>query len=272
MLTGSHEGDATRPGRLAGKMGLITASGSGMGRAGAIRFALEGASVAVVDLRADAASSVAEEITAAGGKAIAISGDLQDPAFAEDIVTRVIDSLGALDFLWNHVGIPGPASVEGLDPNDYHRALDINLTSSLITTTSALPHLRERGGGSILFTSSTSAILGSPLSPVYSATKFAQIGLMKSLAKRYGPDGIRFNAIAPGSIDTPMLREFFARSDDASRTAADVEQRISARASAYPLNRIGTPEDVANAALFLLSDEAAFITGAVLVVDGGLTA
>lgn len=258
--------------RMSGKVGLVTAAGSGMGRAGAIRFAREGATVAVVDVDAQAAEKVCAEIESAGGTAMALTGDLRDDGFAKDIVASTVGRFGRLDFLWNHVGVPGPALLEGLDMAEWDRAIDLNLRSGIVTTIAAIPELRAAGGGSILFTASVSAIVGSPLSPTYSMVKFGVVGLVRSLAKRLGPDLIRTNAVAPGSVDTPMLREFFARPDDPHRSKEDPEDNIRKRADAYPMRRIAVPEDVANAALFLLSDEASFINGAVLPVDGGLTA
>jgi NAD(P)-dependent dehydrogenase (short-subunit alcohol dehydrogenase family) len=132
--------------------------------------------------------------------------------------------------------------------------------------------MRARGGGSLLFTASTSGLQGSVFSPVYSAMKFGVVGFVRSLAKRLAADGIRANAVCPGSVDTPMLRVFVARPDQASTRGNDVEELVKRRGAANPLNRSAQPEEIANAALFLLSDEASFITGAALPVDGGTTA
>ena len=133
--------------RLANKIGLVTAAGSGMGRAGAIRFAKEGACVGVVDLDQAAVNDVVAEIEAAGGKAIGIACDLRDDANARRIVKEIADAFGGLDFVWNHVGHPGPAAVEGIDMADYDLAMDLNVRSVLVTTEAALPELRVRGGG-----------------------------------------------------------------------------------------------------------------------------
>ncbi len=187
--------------RLQNKIGIVTAAASGMGRAGALRFAQEGAAVAVVDLNPEGIEAVARQIEAAGGKAIAISGDLTDDAFARDIVRRTVRQFGGLDFVWNHVGTPGPASIEGLDWKDYDFAMTLNVRSVLVTTEAALPELRARGGGSILFTASTSGLVGSQFSPVYNIAKFGIVGLVKGLAKRYGHENIRVNAVCPGPID-----------------------------------------------------------------------
>ncbi len=258
--------------RMQGKIGMVTAAGSGMGRAGALRFAREGAAVGVVDLDPEAASATVKSITDAGGRAIAISGDLRDEKFARDIVRQTANAFGGLDFVWNHVGHPGPASFEGLDFRDYDLAMDLNVRSVAVTTEAAIPELRARGGGAVLFTASTSGLVGSPFSPVYSAAKFAVVGMTRSLAKRYGRQKIRFNAICPGSIDTPMLRVFVARPDQQQTQGADKEQLVVQRGAQNAMGRIAQPEEIANAALFLLSDEASFVTGSILAVDGGSTA
>jgi NAD(P)-dependent dehydrogenase (short-subunit alcohol dehydrogenase family) len=257
--------------RLAGKIGIVTAAASGMGRAGALRFAREGASVAVVDLDAAGAEAAAGEITSAGGTALAIAGDLRDDAFARDIVRQTANALGGLDFVWNHVGHPGPAAIEGIDMVDFDIAIGLNLRTVLVTTEAAIPEMRARGGGALLYTASTSGLVGSGFSPVYSMAKFGVVGFVRALAKRLAPDKIRVNAVCPGPIDTPMLRVFVSRPDQQSPTQ-DKEALIVQRSQQVPMRRTGKPEEIANAALFLLSDEASFVTGAALPVDGGATA
>lgn len=258
--------------RLADKIGIVTAAGSGMGRAGALRFAREGAAVAVVDRDEEACHAVVAAIEAAGGRAMAVCGDLGDEAFSREIVSACVRSFGGLDFLWNHVGYPGPAAIEDLGLAEFDRTVSLNLRTVLATTSAAIPHLRQRGKGSVLFTSSTSGLVGSPFSPVYSTVKFGVIGLCRSLAKRYGKENLRFNVVCPGSIDTPMLRVFVARPDQPSTRGQDPEVLAQQRSGANPLGRVGQPEEIANAALFLLSDEASFVNGACLAVDGGATA
>jgi NAD(P)-dependent dehydrogenase (short-subunit alcohol dehydrogenase family) len=257
--------------RLAGKIGIVTAAASGMGRAGALRFAKEGASVAVVDLDAAGVEAVVGQITQAGGKAIGISGDLTDDAFARDIVRQTANAFGGLDFVWNHVGHPGPAAIEGIDMADFDIAISLNLRTVLVTTEAAIPEMRARGGGALLYTASTSGLVGSGFSPVYSMAKFGIVGFVRSLAKRLAPDKIRVNAVCPGPIDTPMLRVFVSRPDQQSPTQ-DKEALIVQRSQQVPMKRTGKPEEIANAALFLLSDEASFVSGAALPVDGGATA
>jgi NAD(P)-dependent dehydrogenase (short-subunit alcohol dehydrogenase family) len=259
--------------RLAGKTGIVTAAASGMGRAGAVRFAREGAQVAVVDVDAAGVKRVVSEITEAGGTAHGIVADLTKDDDSRRIVWDTISRFKTLDFVWNHVGHPGPASVEGIDMNAFDLAIELNLRTVLITTEAAIPEIRRRGGGSLLFTASTSGLVGSGFSPVYSMCKFGVVGFVKSLALRLAADQIRVNAVCPGPIDTPMLRVFVARPDQKSTVGVDPEELVRKRAhGSVPLGRTGRPEEIANAALFLLSDEASFITGAALPVDGGVTA
>src|ERR1700758_2782525 len=158
--------------RLENKIGIVSAAASGMGRAGALRFAREGAAVGVVDIDQAGVEAVADEITAAGGRALGLVGDLRDDEFARAIVRRTASAFGGLDFVWNHVGHPGPASVEGIDMADFEIAIDLNLRTVLVTTEAAIPAIKARGGGALLYTASTSGLQGSTFSPVYSAVKF----------------------------------------------------------------------------------------------------
>ncbi len=243
-----------------------------MGRAGAFRFAREGAAIGVVDIDADGVASVVNAIEAEGGRALGIVADLRNDDDARRIVREAANAFGGLDFVWNHVGHPGPASVEGIDLRDFELAVDLNLRTVLVTTEIAIPELRARGGGALLYTASTSGLVGSPFSPVYSAMKHAVVGFVKALGKRLGPENIRVNAICPGPIDTPMLREFVARPDQQSTIGMDKEELVVKRGGQNPLGRVGQPEEIANAALFLVSDEASFVTATTLAVDGGATA
>lgn len=254
--------------RLENKIALISAAASGMGRAGARMFAKEGAKVVVVDIDGAGAEAVAQEINDGGGAATAVAADLTKDDEAKRIVHVAEDAYGGLDIVWNHVGHPGPGRVEGVDMADYEIAMDLNVRTVLVTTAEAAPLLRARGGGAILFTASIAGLAGSPFSPIYSAAKFAVVGLMQSLACRYGPENIRVNAVCPAPIDTPMLQVFMLRPD----TQGDREANLERLRQNIPLGREGRPEEVAAAALFLCSDEASYITGVALPVDGGYIA
>jgi NAD(P)-dependent dehydrogenase (short-subunit alcohol dehydrogenase family) len=258
--------------RLENKVGIVTAAASGMGRAGAVRFAREGAAVGVVDIDQAGVDAVVGEITAGGGRALGLVGDLRQDDFARSIVRRTANTFGGLDFVWNHVGHPGPASIEGIEMADFEIAIDLNLRTVLVTTETAIPEIRARGGGALLYTASTSGIQGSAFSPVYSMAKFGVVGFVRSLAKRLAADKIRVNAICPGPIDTPMLRIFVARPDQQRTAGHDKEELVQLRGRQNPMGRTGKPEEIANAALFLLSDEASFVSGAALPVDGAATA
>ncbi len=255
--------------RLKNRVGIITAAASGMGKAGAIRFAAEGAAVAVVDRDVNGARQVVQEIRSAGGKAFAVEADLSSVDDSKRIVTDAVTEFGKLDFVWNHLGHPGPGRVEGMSQADFDVAVDLNMRSVFATTEAAIPEIRNAGGGSILFTSSTAGLVGSRFSPVYAAMKHGVVGYMKALALRLAPEGIRVNAVCPGPIETPMFGVFGSRPDQPQRSLEDVREgaiRI------VPLGRIGKPEEVANAALFLISNEASFVTGVAMPVDGGFSA
>src|ERR1700722_7088335 len=258
--------------RLQDKIGIVTAAASGMGRAGALRFAREGASVAVVDIDAAGVDAGVGQIASAGGKAIGIAGDLPDDAFAREIVRRTANTFGGLDFVWNHVGHPGPAAIEGLDWKDFELAMDLNVRTVLVTTEAAIPELRARGGGALLYTASTSGLTGSQFSPVYNIAKFGVVGLVHGLAKRYAREKIRVNAVCPGPTDTPILRVFVARPDSQLPPGETPEPLVMKRGGQVPMGRPARPEEIASAALFLISDEASYITGVALPVDGGATA
>ncbi|WP_336812982.1 SDR family NAD(P)-dependent oxidoreductase [Bosea sp. MMO-172] len=253
--------------RLGGKLAIITAAASGMGRAGCKLFAENGATVAAIDIDRERLEQVVAEIKAAGGRAIALQADLSSPEACKDVMKAAIAELGGLDVLWAHAGIPGPAAVEDVDLAEYRRAIDLNITSALICAGEAAPAMRARNGGAIVFTASVSGLVGSPASPVYSAAKFGVVGLAKSLAQRFAPDGIRVNAVCPGLTETPMKAVFLGRSDD-DEGRESLERRVMA---SIPLGRVARPEEIAHGALWLASDDASYVTGVALPVDGGYT-
>ncbi|MBG9386422.1 SDR family NAD(P)-dependent oxidoreductase [Caenimonas aquaedulcis] len=258
--------------RMADRFGIVTAGASGMGRAGAIRFAAEGAAVAVVDLDEAKAKEVADTIKAAGGQAFALAGNLMEEDFARGLVHETHKRFGRLDFLWAHAGHPSVSRVEGLDLKEFDVAMNLNVRAALASAIEAIPLMRDGGGGSMLFTSSTSGVIGSPFSPLYSVAKWGVIGLARSLAKRYGPDNIRVNVVCPGTTDTPMLDTLVSRPDETETHGKDLNELKRIRSSGNPMGRAARPEEVANVALFLLSHEASYVNGASLLVDGGKTA
>ena len=254
--------------RLAKKKAIVTAAASGMGQAGCEAFAREGATVVAIDIDAQRLKTVVDQINAKGGKAHGIVADLLNATACRSSIEEAAGLMGGIDVLWNHAGIPGLREVENLDLDAYARAMDLNVRTGLLAAGAAIPHMRKAGAGSIIFTASTAGLVGASVSPVYSAAKFAVVGMTKSLALRYAADRIRVNAICPGPIDTPMLPGFF----DPNASPEVAAKAQAAVLAAVPLGRTGRPEEVAHAALWLASDEASFVTGVALPVDGGYTA
>jgi NAD(P)-dependent dehydrogenase (short-subunit alcohol dehydrogenase family) len=252
--------------RLNGKLAIVTAAASGMGRAGVERFVREGARVAAIDISAAALHGLVAEFGA--DKVKGITADLLDPDDAKGSIDAAAEWLGGADILWAHAGMPGPASVEDLDLDAYRKAIDLNVTSAALGAGRVAPHMRLRGGGSIIFTSSVSGLVGSMMSPIYSAAKWGVVGLAKSLALALAKDGIRVNVVCPGLADTPMKIGFTGRSGDPAEAAAN-EAKLIAN---VPMGRLVKAGEIADAALWLASDEASFVTGVALPVDGGFTA
>jgi NAD(P)-dependent dehydrogenase (short-subunit alcohol dehydrogenase family) len=253
--------------RLAGKLAVITAAASGMGRAGVELFIREGARVVAVDVDAGKLHALVEDVRGKGGDVQAIVADLTQVEACKTFVDEAAALLGGIDILWNHAGMPGPAAIENLDLPAYETSLALNVTSGIIASGQVIGHMRKRGGGSIVFTASVSGIVGSMLSPIYSSQKFAVVGLTMSLAQRFAPDMVRVNAICPGPIDTAMLPGFLARDGGGANELAANTQKVL---SAIPMGRVGRPEEIAHAALWLASDDSSYVTGIALPVDGGM--
>lgn len=250
---------------LAGKTALVTAGASGMGRASAELFAREGAHVVVVDVAEAAAEETVDGIAAAGGSATAAVVDVRDLDALKSLADRVAREHGALHVLHNNVGIPGAATLD-ITPEEWDTALEINARAAFFLTGYLTDALRAAGGASVIFTSSTSGLVGSPFSPLYSFTKGGLVALVRSMALAFAADGVRVNAIAPGTVETPGLPGFFRASPE------ETERRKAAFVATIPMGRAAQPEEIAKVALFLASDLSSYVTGTTLPVDGGLTA
>lgn len=252
--------------RLKNKVAVITAGASGMGKEGAILFAKEGATVNIIDINEEGGKEVVDEIEANGGKAYFYKTDVTDVKAIEQTVKAIAKECGRIDLLWNHAGIPGPGGVNDVNEKDFDFALDLNIKSGFFMTKEVVPYMEENGG-SILFTSSISGLVGSYFSPVYSAAKGGISNLVHSLSLSLGEKNIRVNSVCPGFTETPMLKNFLKRDEE-----DDLEANAEKVLSRVPLGRFAYAKDVANAALFLLSDESVYITGVNLPVDGGYRA
>lgn len=249
-------------GRLEGKVALITGAASGIGAACATRFAREGASIAGVDLQKPDAEQWAKLESAAPGASVH-EVDVRDEGSIASVVAAVVERHGGIDVLVNAAGVSGGAPVHLLPTEEWDRVLDINLKGTFLVCKHALPVMIERGSGSIINLASVEGLVGMEAISAYNASKGGVVLLTRNLAIDYGRRGIRANCICPGFIDTPMT----AMLRDPG--LAEVRPRIEA---AHMLGRFGRPEEVAAAALFLASDDASFVTGHALVVDGGYTA
>jgi meso-butanediol dehydrogenase / (S,S)-butanediol dehydrogenase / diacetyl reductase len=247
--------------RLAGHVALITGGGSGIGRAIALLFAREGASVVVADLVADRATETAALIAAAGGRATGVAADVSKAEQAAAMVAVAVEAFGRVDILVNNAGLSVGDTVLDFDEAAWDLNLDVVLKSVYLCSRAVLPGMIERGHGNILNIASVNGMLAVG-EAAYSAAKAGMINLTANLAIHFGDKGVRVNCIAPGTIRTPIW---------GPRVERDPE--IFAKVARwYPLGRVGEPEDVARAAVFLCCDDASWITGVTLPVDGGLTA
>ncbi|MBE2239560.1 MAG: SDR family oxidoreductase [Caldilineaceae bacterium] len=250
--------------RLQHKVALITGAGRGIGRGIALKFAQEGASVGVLDMDIAACQSVVDEITAAGGKALALRANVTDEQEVEQAVAKLRTALGLINVLVNNAAVMPAGRLHETAPADFDRCVAVNLRGAYLVSRAVLPQMIELRQGSIIHMASVTGVSGLPGLAVYSATKGALIALARAMSTDYARLGIRVNTVAPGTIDSPMLHDFLAAqsSPDHLRRAYD---------EMHPIGRVGTIEEVANVFLFLASDESSFVTGANYQVDGGIS-
>jgi NAD(P)-dependent dehydrogenase (short-subunit alcohol dehydrogenase family) len=248
---------------FAGKVALVTGGASGIGRASAERLAAAGADVVIADLDEAGGATTLAAVEAMGQRAAFVRTDVAQPADVQAMVAVAVDVFGRLDLAVNSAGSPGtyaPFTDQTID--DWTRTLAINLTGTFLSMQAEIPALLDAGGGSIVNVASAAGLMGFPHLPAYVASKHGVVGLTKSVALEYARQGVRVNAVCPGSIRTQMLSGFVDGD----------EQALEGMGKMQPIGRLGTPEEVAEAIVWLCSDAASFVTGHAMAVDGGVLA
>lgn len=250
--------------RLQDKVTLITGSGSGIGQSTALRFAQEGANVIVNDLNAEHGQATVSEIEAAGGRAYFIKADVTKAAEVQAMVAEVIERYGRIDVLFNNAGVSGVGRLHEIEEEAWDRVININIKGVFLPSKYVLPHMMEAKSGSIINMSSCIAEIGLAMRGSYATTKGAVLALTKSMQVDYAPYNIRVNALLPGTILTPFVEDYLKKSYD------NAEEAYASLKSRQLSGDLGRPEDVAQAALFLASDESKFMMGSPLYIDGGV--
>ena len=248
-------------GRLDGKVAVITGAGGGIGREAALVFSAEGAAVCVADVDREAAERTASEAR----EAFAVEADVADAEAVRDLFRIAAERYGGIDVVYNNAGISpaDDASILETEPDAWDRVLAVNARGVYLCCKHGIPHLLDRGGGSVINVASVVALVGSAASQIgYTASKGAVLSLSRELAVVFARRNVRVNALCPGPVETPLLR----------RVYGDDPEAFARRRVHLPMGRLATPREVVNAALFLASDESSYVTGATFVVDGGLTA
>lgn len=258
-----RNGDANGGGGLSGKTALITGAGSGIGEAAALLFASRGANVAVLDVDGERAEQVAERIAESGGRAMALRADVGSEAEMKRAVEETVARFGGLDVLINNAAVQHMAALHECTEEQFDAMLRVNVKGMLFGCKYALPVMMERRSGVILSVSSVLGVVGDPDLAAYGATKGAMLAMTRSIAVAYGPYGIRANCVCPGDVNTPMVKQYFDYQPDPALAREQVNRH-------YPLRRIAEPAEVARALAFLASEEASFVSGGPLFVDGGL--
>ncbi|ACT01856.1 SDR family NAD(P)-dependent oxidoreductase [Paenibacillus sp. JDR-2] len=250
--------------RLVDKVTLITGSGSGIGRSTALRFGEEGALVIVNDLDAVKGEETAQQIRDKGGKAAFIQANVADPQSVQELVKQSHEKYGHIDVLFNNAGISGVGAIHETEPEQWDRVIEVNVRGVFLMSKYVLPGMMERKSGNIINMSSCIAEIGLARRASYSASKGAVLALTKSMQVDYAPYNIRVNALLPGTILTPFVEDFLARSYDDPNIAYESLRKRQLSGD------LGRPEDVAQAAVFLASDESKFMMGSPLYIDGGV--
>ncbi len=251
--------------RMKDKSGIVTGAASGLGREIALRFAKEGANVVIADLNETGAASVQNEITSAGGSASVVKCDVTKEADIEAAIASVVDKFGRLDFMINNAGVQLEGPLHETTNEQYDWVFDINCRGVFWGCKHAVIAMMKTGGGTIVNTASAASFSTDPFIPVYTASKHAVLGFTRSVGVGYADQGIRCNCVCPGDMDTPMIQQYFNATDDPAKARAEMEAE-------YPANKIGHPSEVANAVLFMASDESSYMNGSFMQVDGGLLA
>lgn len=248
--------------RFNDKVALITGGTSGIGSRTAVRFAGEGAAVTITGRNPERGEQVVKEITDRGGRGLFVRSDVRKADDCQNAVDKTLETYGRIDVLFNNAGVFHPKTIPECTEEEWDETIESSLRGAFLMSKFALPSMIERGSGSIIHTSSGWGILGGDKAAAYCAAKGGLIVMAKAMAIDHGPDGIRVNCVCPGDVETPML---YTDAKDRGMTWDDYAKGGAER----PLGRIGTVDNIADAVLFLASDEASFITGDALVVDGG---
>ncbi len=249
--------------RLENRAALITGGTSGIGEATALLFGQEGAAVAVIGRSTERGEAVADRIRSTGGNAIFVRTDVRKADECRNAVGRTIEAFGQLDILFNNAGSYYANDVVGCTEEEWDDQVDTSLKATFLMSKFALPHMIERGSGSIINCASGWGLVGGPKAAAYCAAKGGMVVMTKAMAIDHGPQGIRVNAICPGDTDTPMERE------DARAQGLTWDEYLEQTVNHRPIARMATPEEIARGVLFLASDDASYVTGAALPVDGG---
>jgi 2-keto-3-deoxy-L-fuconate dehydrogenase len=251
--------------KLEQRVAVITGAGSGIGRAMALLFAQEGARILAADINGSAAEETAAAVQAASGTAQAFTVNVVEPDEVRAMIEAAVAAYGRVDILCNNAGIGSTTDVVEAEPEEWDRVMAVNVKSVFLGCKYVIPHMLEQGGGVIVNTASVAGMVGLVKRASYSASKGAVIALTRQVAIEYVEQGIRVNCLCPGTVDSPWVGRLLGQADDPGAARAALVAR-------QPMGRLGTPEEIAAAALYLASDDAAFITGTGLVIDGGLTA